>query len=80
MTLGWTQPVTEMSIMHFPRVKGRQVRKDDNLTEPSVSQLCRKCGSLNVSQPFGPLRLVTGMPLALNIKHARYRIRPAALS
>jgi hypothetical protein len=55
-----TQPVTEMSTRKLPVGKGRPARKVDNLTL-SVIRMCRKCGSLDVSQSCGPSRPVTGI-------------------
>jgi hypothetical protein len=50
MTLGSTQPLTEMSTRNLPGGKKRQARRTDNLAaiyEPNIW----KCGSLNYSQP-----------------------------
>jgi hypothetical protein len=35
---------------------GRQARKDDNLTAICEPIVCIKCGSLDVSKPYGPPR------------------------
>jgi hypothetical protein len=51
MVLGSTQPLTKMSTRKLPGAKRRPARRADNLAviyEPNV----RKCGSLNLSQPY----------------------------
>jgi hypothetical protein len=61
MALGSTQPLTEMSTRNLPGGKDRTGRKADNLT--AMSPFSRICGRLDVTQPYGPLRSVTGIAL-----------------
>jgi hypothetical protein len=63
MTLGSTQPLTEMSTRNLPGVKGQPARKADNLTAICEPIVKRKCGSLDVSQPNGSARPVRGIAL-----------------
>jgi hypothetical protein len=68
MALGSTQPLTEMSTRNLPEaVKGGRLVGPTTLP-PTVSRLFReKCGSPDVSQPYGLSWPVTGIACISNL-------------
>jgi hypothetical protein len=61
MPWGRLSLLTEMSTRNLPGRKGRSASKADNpsvICEPTVY---RKCDSLIISQPYGPIQTVTGI-------------------
>jgi hypothetical protein len=57
MALGSSKPLTEMSTRNIS--SGGKERP----AAPSMSRLSRKCGSLDLSQTYGPPLPVTGIAL-----------------
>jgi hypothetical protein len=66
MALTSNQPPTQMSTGSLTGGKGRPVHKADKLTAIREPTVYRKSRSLDVTQPCGPSRRVTGIALSFN--------------
>jgi hypothetical protein len=73
MTVGTTQPLTEMSTRNCPEGKGRPALKADNLTAICEPVFYSKCGRLYVSQTYRPIRPVTEIILLILPSYAIWR-------
>jgi hypothetical protein len=73
MVVVFTQSLTEISTKSHPGGKARSARKSDNLTA-ICEPLSAKCGSLNISHPYGPRWSVTGIALLFTLLWAAFLI------